>query len=100
MVLDINDHALSESQDLEQLPAPRVPGLAPTEPDDDSGSGSKNDSRSGFEDAGLVDPLGSVEEDRPGLFRAVSARCVSPPEVPAGGASPLEGRVEQRYEWL
>lgn len=79
VILHVDNLAVPEAQDLEQLLALGRLRLTPSETDDDPGPGGGDDLRPGFEDAGRVDAACSVEEDRPGLVRTVSARGAPPP---------------------
>jgi len=98
VVLHVDDLAVPEAEDLEELGRFRRVRFLPGEPDDNAGSGLGDDLGMRVEDRRLGDASGSVLEDRPGLVGTVSARRVAPPQVAPGDATPVEVRVEQPDE--
>ena len=100
VILYVDDFAIPQPKDLEQLSCPRSIRNPPLQADDYTGVRGGDHLCSGIEDLGLGDALRSVLEDRPGLVRAVSARRVPPPQVSARHASPFEVLIKQHSKGL
>lgn len=94
-ILHVDDFAVPQAKDLEQLGGVATLPPAPLQADNETGVGLRDDLCSGIHDLALGDALRAVLEDRPGLLRAVSARRAAPPEVSGRHASPLEAGVKQ-----
>lgn len=95
VILHVDDLVAAQANDLEQLRCLENIRPAPLQADDHTGVRSCDHLCSWVYDVGPGDALRSLLEDRPGLFGAVSARRVLPPQVSAGDASPFETFIEQ-----
>lgn len=94
-ILQVDDLAVPQAKDLEQLGRVATVPPAPLQADNQTGVGLRDHVCSGVHDLALNDAQRAVLEDRPGLLRAVSVRRAAPPQVSGCHASPLEARVEQ-----
>ncbi len=78
-IVHVDDLAVAQPKDLEQLGRIATVPSAPLQGNYETGVGLRDHLCSRIHDLSVNDALGAVLEDRPGLFRAVSARRAAPP---------------------